>query len=536
MGINAWLERNLRHGTWLDMVLGGLLVVALFSFLSVINIEFVNWRGTRLISPARYNTKILLDTFYIGVPVAIAAAIAGAWSINKLSLQKPWPLLWICLLAWVLLRTQASQWIGLGLYPGNASSESAATIVSVSGLLKVFAFLLPLNLVALLRLWQPVTFWMCLAICCCQATSTRLFNETLWGSGVSLTSSQLTQTSMLVLWFVQDYFLMTINFACVCLMSFVITQRAIRFRLTLSIGLSLLLSLVYIVITQLSMNAGDMTLARELNRLFASATEVILFTAVFHLVLGTQSHQRTQYDVSANMAAIDLRLTESRLRVLQAQLEPHFLFNTLANVKRLYQTMPQEGSALLGSLLAYFRVALPKLRSDCATLGDELQLVSAYLAILQQRMGERLQVTVKAPAELLTLPFPPMMLLTLVENAIKHGLMPLPQGGALHIYAQTANNDLEVSVADTGKGFDTKPSGGSGVGLANVRERLRALFGSNAKLELQPLQPSGVRALIAIDLLSLSNNAKTRNTINKGAPNTITLNENAKHNESIIAA
>jgi sensor histidine kinase YesM len=529
MGIKAWLERNLRQGTWLDMCLGGLLVIVILFSLSQIDIEFVNWRISRTISPPRYNTKISLDIFYIGAPIAMGAVITVAWLTSKLSLRAPWPLLWICLIAWVLLRLQTTHWIGLGNYPGNVSGENNAKVINLSGFLRALAFLLPLNLVVLFRLWQPVTFWMCLTVCICQATSARLFNETLWGPDVSFNISSLPETAMLVLWFAQNYLLMTLNFACVCLISFVITHRVVKFRLALSIVLSLALSLAYIIITELTLNAGDMTLERELSRLFASATEVILFTTVFHLVLETQSHQRSQTDVAMNMTSIDRSLTESRLQVLQAQLEPHFLFNTLANVKRLYQTMPQEGRAMLGSLLAYLRVALPKLRSDCATLGDELELVSAYLAILQQRMGERLEVTVQAPKSLLDLPFPPMMLLTLVENAIKHGLMPLPQGGELRINARTWNQELQVSVTDTGKGFDSTPSGGSGVGLANVRERLKALFESDAKLELRTVHPQGVEAHIAIDLLKLR--GISTQIVSKGSKDATTINKVVRHDE-----
>jgi LytS/YehU family sensor histidine kinase len=190
---------------------------------------------------------------------------------------------------------------------------------------------------------------------------------------------------------------------------------------------------------------------------------------------------------------------EAELSALQAQIEPHFLINTLANVKRLYDVAPGRGRDMLASLIAYLQTALPDMRRRQASLGDELDRVQHYLAILQMRMGDRLRFEIDAPASLRDTQMPPMVVATLVENAIKHGLSPLPEGGRLWISArETADDRLQVDVRDDGRGF--VGAGGSGVGLANTRARLAALYGHRAALSLEALQPRGVLARVLLPL------------------------------------
>ncbi len=186
--------------------------------------------------------------------------------------------------------------------------------------------------------------------------------------------------------------------------------------------------------------------------------------------------------------------------MLRAQIEPHFLFNTLANVKRLCQTNLGDGLQMLENLTRYLRAALPRLRDTETTVGQEADLVAAYLAVLQIRMGERLRYDVVVPAKLREVPFPPMMLLTLVENAIKHGLTPAPDGGTLLVQVSTNLEMLSASVADTGLGFGVAPTSGTGVGLANTRARLAAMFGDRASLEFAPNAPHGVVATVRVPL------------------------------------
>jgi len=194
--------------------------------------------------------------------------------------------------------------------------------------------------------------------------------------------------------------------------------------------------------------------------------------------------------------ALDKQMVEAKLRVLQAQIEPHFLFNTLAHVKRLYLIDAAQGKAMLDNLSNYLRAALPQMRESDSTLGRELALARAYLNVLQARMGERLGVSISVPHDLYHAELPPMMLSTLVENAIKHGIAPLQQGGTVEIIAARNGERLEVSVADDGAGF--QGFSGSGVGLANTRARLAALYGAEGRLTFAANPVRGVTVCIAL--------------------------------------
>jgi len=193
---------------------------------------------------------------------------------------------------------------------------------------------------------------------------------------------------------------------------------------------------------------------------------------------------------------LDRELAEARLQVMQAQVEPHFLFNTLANVRRLFQTDPAAARAMLEHLSRYLSAMLPRMRSAESTLGHELALALAYLQVQQIRMGARLAIRTDVPETLEALPFPPMMLVTLVENAIRHGLNPLPRGGEVRIVARAGDGKLRVQVIDSGRGLSE--SSGPGVGLANIRARLATVHGGNARLLLSQNPGSGVSATIEV--------------------------------------
>jgi LytS/YehU family sensor histidine kinase len=151
---------------------------------------------------------------------------------------------------------------------------------------------------------------------------------------------------------------------------------------------------------------------------------------------------------------------------------------------------------MLSNFVAYLRAALPQMRHDETTLGHEVDLARAYLNVLQVRMGERLRFRLDVPDGLCALSFPPFALSTLTENAVKHGLNPLPEGGSIEIAARVENRRLTVEVADTGAGL--RQSGGSGAGIANLRARLAALYGSEAGLSIELNAPRGIRASIAV--------------------------------------
>jgi signal transduction histidine kinase len=200
-------------------------------------------------------------------------------------------------------------------------------------------------------------------------------------------------------------------------------------------------------------------------------------------------------------ARLDEQTAEARLQVLEAQIEPHFLFNTLAHVRRLYDTDAARGATMLRNLKDYLAVALPQMRDSASTLGRELDHVAAYLGIQQVRMGRRLAFDLAVPDALRSLPMPPLVLVTLVENAIKHGLSPLREGGRVDVRAWLSGTQLHVEVADTGGGF-AKSSGG-GVGLANIRSRLQTQYGGQASLTLRLREPRGVAATVIVPVATL---------------------------------
>lgn len=206
--------------------------------------------------------------------------------------------------------------------------------------------------------------------------------------------------------------------------------------------------------------------------------------------------------------ALESRVHEADLRlgVLQAQVEPHFLFNTLASVRALVRQDPAQAEATLDALVDFLRATIPKLREDRglhATLGQQLALCSSYLALMQVRMGGRLTYDVRADEVLRAAPFPPSLLITLVENAIKHGIEPRSGPGRIEIDAVRDGDTLRVQVRDDGAGL--QPGLSTGVGLANVREQLAARYGARAAFVLSPAaEGRGVCAEIRVPLGSVA--------------------------------
>lgn len=186
---------------------------------------------------------------------------------------------------------------------------------------------------------------------------------------------------------------------------------------------------------------------------------------------------------------------DARLRLLHAQVEPHFLFNTLANIRELVDEGSPQASEVLTNLITYLRAAVPRLHDPAATLQQELELVRAYLEVMHMRMPDRLQFTVHADDAALPLSCPPMTLLSLVENAVRHGIDPSEKGGRIDVRVHMRGERCRVEVADTGVGL-VHANDGSGTGLVNLRERLALAFGPEAQFWLNPLQPQGACAEI----------------------------------------
>jgi sensor histidine kinase YesM len=223
-----------------------------------------------------------------------------------------------------------------------------------------------------------------------------------------------------------------------------------------------------------------------------------LLTIVFELARRARRNTALAQQTEFDQIALEGELAAAQLQVLQAQIEPHFLFNTLANVRRLYDEDRTAGRKMLEMLMRYIEIALPERRGGRATLAREADLIEAYLHIQRVRMGARLAFAIDIPRTLRNLAVPPMMLLTLVENAIKHGLTPSAEGGRIRITARAVEKDVVLTVADTGVGFGS--GSGTGIGLANVSARLASQFGERARLVLANNELGGATTSIFLPI------------------------------------
>jgi hypothetical protein len=236
---------------------------------------------------------------------------------------------------------------------------------------------------------------------------------------------------------------------------------------------------------------------------YGQLTGVAMFFAPW-IALGAMVRQREAFARDQALAfelersELERNALDARLRLLQAQVEPHFLFNTLANVQALVDAGSPQASKVLASLIAYLRAAVPRMHDPATTLGQELQLVGAYLELMQMRMPDRLQFELRIDPEARKLQCPPMTLLTLVENAVRHGIDPSEEGGRIEVDVRLSNGRCRVRVTDTGVGLQSTNDGlgndSLGTGLSTLRERLQLTFGSDAQLRLMEVAPHGVCA------------------------------------------
>ncbi|CAN5918594.1 sensor histidine kinase [soil metagenome] len=237
----------------------------------------------------------------------------------------------------------------------------------------------------------------------------------------------------------------------------------------------------------------------------AVATRVLQWGALSASIASIFFLWRRSVSLQAEARSIELRrvqtsrqLMRARLQALRSQIEPHFLFNTLATVRRLQRTDHGQGAQLLSDFLAYLHATLPDMQKEGSTLGQEIDLVRAYLGVVSARMHGRLDVIIDISKGLRACEFPPLALATLVENSVKHGIGPSLESGSILVLARIVDASLEVVVADTGVGFSGAGHGGSGIGLANTRERLRTLYGAEGTLRLERNDPRGVRATLRL--------------------------------------
>lgn len=239
------------------------------------------------------------------------------------------------------------------------------------------------------------------------------------------------------------------------------------------------------------------------KRWFADLLFAYCATGVaFLLFVGRERLVRARAEAAnerARAERVERQALQTQLQVLQAQLEPHMLFNTLANVQGLIAIDPGRAQQMLDQLIQYLRATLGSSRAGQTTLAQEFALLDAYLGLMAVRMGERLRYSLHLPTELRATPLPPMLLQPLVENAIAHGLEPKVEGGSVSVSAEQRADAIALIVRDDGRGPDAPPGkAGTSVGLSNTRERLLAVYGARASLFLEAAQPSGATATIMI--------------------------------------
>ncbi len=251
----------------------------------------------------------------------------------------------------------------------------------------------------------------------------------------------------------------------------------------------------------LRISADDLVATADINRIVLNSLPFgLLFGGIISLffysrgrLLEVQSQARAE---ELKRIEQEKELIQAQLKLLQAQIEPHFLFNTLANVHSLIATKPDLATTMLENLNQYLRAALDHSRSEASSLSRELELLKAYLDIQQVRMGDRLSYHFDVPDSVAALPFPPMLLQPLVENAVKHGLEPTVAGGNIDLRARLHNNRVEIKLIDNGNGLDDNFV--SGVGLSNVRERLHSLFAEQASFNIATSDSGGVIVCLSI--------------------------------------
>ena len=266
-----------------------------------------------------------------------------------------------------------------------------------------------------------------------------------------------------------------------------------------------LLALVGASIAGLVKGVDPFAFVQDSAKLRHVITAGLVFGFLFAFVTALIAHLRNReyraltahLEAEARQSATSRQLAESKLKLLQLQIEPHFLFNTLGSAQQLAEKGAPDAARLISDLICFLRAATPALRDEVTTVREEAAMIRAYLGIMQTRLGRRLAWSVHVPEELEAIAIPPGMFITLTENAIKHGIEPSARGGRVDVSVARDGDALALCVADTGVGLAATP-GASGIGLANIRERLALLYGDAATLELAENEPRGFSARILL--------------------------------------
>ncbi len=265
--------------------------------------------------------------------------------------------------------------------------------------------------------------------------------------------------------------------------------------------------------------ALDRYYGNDLRQTFYLRFQITLITGLsvgllYVAIVGAIVYLRAQRVAVANRqlssekreSDVSRQLTETRLRMLQAQIEPHFLFNTLASAQQLAQKGSPDAAQLIGHLVRFLRTSIPSMREDKGALKREFEQIGAYLSIMHTRMGDRLAFSISADPQVEEFSLPPALVMTLAENAIKHGIEPAEHGGRIDVRAELRDGQIVITVADTGVGFNSTDSRevGGGLGLSNIAQRLQAIYGDTARVKLTQNTPCGCVATLTLPASTLS--------------------------------
>ena len=291
---------------------------------------------------------------------------------------------------------------------------------------------------------------------------------------------------------------------CMCV---VLSLYAVRDRSAVLRGIAVLAAIAFGAV-------GGMAIAAVFIRIPGDALvtnsmflwQVLGISILFGMIITYFFHSKEKLSATRQLAQEEhiKRLSseklalEADLRRLQAQVEPHFLFNTLSNIVSLMDTDPARAKSMQMDLIRYLRTALGRSRDRDTTLGQEAELMRAYLDIFKIRMGERLHYSIEVPDRLKKLPLSPMLLQPLVENALLHGVEPKIEGGAIRICADEAGGIVTIEVSDTGNGLAAHRR--PGVGLTNVAKRLEQLYGDKGRLVVRENRPCGVSVVVEMPM------------------------------------
>ena len=276
-------------------------------------------------------------------------------------------------------------------------------------------------------------------------------------------------------------------------------------RSTMQLRIGLILCIVFGVTAGVSIGAlvtSYLPYARSINPLQAMGVGLLFAVGAGYYFFTREGTARLAHELELqrlHRRELDRSRSDMQLRMLQAQIEPHFLFNTLANVSALIRSDPPKAEQLLSHLNAFLRATLQRSRVEASTLGDEAELVRNYLTIIELRLGARLQWQIDLADDLLKLPFPVLLLQPLLENAVKHGIEPKRGGGSITLRGWRDGQRLLLEISDSGVGLAPRQSN-AGFGLDNIRQRLSAHYGQAGQLQLNPNARGGATATLEIPL------------------------------------